>query len=176
MTIGVALPDSGPTGVNAVDHFVSRATQAYSAGVGAVWFSQRFDHDRDGGRRHTVVTAEFIAPTITDAAGAAGRGAPRIAAAIPIVVTDNRAQVHELARREMDFYNAIPSYRAVLDREGVDHPVDLAIIGDEDYVTGELERYRAAGATDIIATQTALHTDDDRLRTWRLLGALQSGW
>ena len=61
--------------------------------------------------------------------------------------------------------HGIPSYRTVLDREGVAHAADLAAIGDEAAVKAALERYVEAGATEIIAAQTALHTDADRRRT-----------
>jgi hypothetical protein len=56
----------------------------------------------------------------------------------------------------------------VLDREGVAHAAALAVIGDE-AVNAAQERYVEAGATEIIAAQTALHTDADRRRAWATL-------
>ena len=48
-------------------------------------------------------------------------------------------------------YGQLPSYRAMLDREGVDGPADIAIVGDENALRGEIDRYRNAGVTDFNA-------------------------
>lgn len=48
------------------------------------------------------------------------------------------------------------------------------LIGDEETVAAGVQRYFDAGATDVLLTQTALHTDEDRRRTWRLTGELNS--
>jgi len=45
----------------------------------------------------------------------------------------------------------LPSYRAMLDREGAAGPADVAIIGDEDAVRSRLDRLRAIGISDLIA-------------------------
>ena len=45
----------------------------------------------------------------------------------------------------------LPSYRAMLDREGVAGPADLAIVGDEQAVRAGIARVRDAGATDLNA-------------------------
>ncbi len=50
--------------------------------------------------------------------------------------------------------------------------VALPASDDDETVIDALERYRDAGATDIVATQTGLHTADDRRRTWALLARL----
>lgn len=117
--------------------------------------------------------AEFLVPTIGRAAARAGRRTPRVVAAVPVIVTDDVEAVTGRAQEQMSFYDSIPSYRAVLDREGIAHAAELAVIGDEDTVTCALRRYVDAGATEIIATQTGLHTEEDRLRTWRLLAGLR---
>lgn len=62
--------------------------------------------------------AEHIAPTITAAATEAGRPAPRIVCALPVCVTDDSADARARAERAFGFYGALPSYRAMLDREG----------------------------------------------------------
>ncbi|GAA4637707.1 TIGR03564 family F420-dependent LLM class oxidoreductase [Actinoallomurus vinaceus] len=116
--------------------------------------------------------ADHILPIITEAAEAAGRPAPRIIAAFPGVVTADPAATRARAEQVLGFYATIPSYRAVLDREGVAHPADLAAIGDEDTVAERVEAYFAAGATDVLVTNTGLGTPEDRLGTWELLGRL----
>ena len=116
--------------------------------------------------------AGFIVPTISEAARAAGRPAPRIVLALPGVVTADAESVRADAREQMAFYLDVPSYRAVLEREGVAHPADLAVIGDEETMAAAIDRYFDAGATEIVITNTGLGGADDRRRTWELLGAL----
>lgn len=116
--------------------------------------------------------AEFIVPTIADAAASVGRPSPRIVALVPGVVTDAVESTRARAHHDMEFYESIPSYRAVLDREGVDRAGDLAIIGSEDQVTDQLQRYFEAGATEVVVSQTEYAGADDQLRTWQLLGSL----
>ena len=48
-------------------------------------------------------------------------------------------------------YGQLPSYRAMLDREGVEGPQDIAIIGDENTLRGEIKRFEDAGVTDFNA-------------------------
>lgn len=92
-----------------------------------------------------------IRPLITAAATAAGKPAPRIAVGLPIVLTDDadaaRAQIAGTAA----WYNTLPSYRAMLDIEGVASPADVALIGDEKSLDAQLARLEAAGATDLLA-------------------------
>jgi hypothetical protein len=75
----------------------------------------------------------------------------------------------------MAFYGAIPSYRAALDREGVDQPADLVVIGDEQALADQVAAYRGAGATELVDTRTAIGSPEDERRTWRLLGQLARG-
>ncbi|WP_433179059.1 TIGR03564 family F420-dependent LLM class oxidoreductase [Actinoallomurus sp. CA-150999] len=116
--------------------------------------------------------AGHILPIVSEAAEAAGRPAPRIIAAFPGVVTADPASTRVRAEQALAFYRTIPSYRAVLDREGVGHAVELAAIGDEDTLAEYVEAYFAAGATDVVVTNTGFGTPQDRLRTWELLGRL----
>ena len=45
-------------------------------------------------------------------------------------------------------YGYLPSYRAMLDREGMAGPEDLAIIGSEETVWERLDELRAAGVDE----------------------------
>jgi alkanesulfonate monooxygenase SsuD/methylene tetrahydromethanopterin reductase-like flavin-dependent oxidoreductase (luciferase family) len=116
--------------------------------------------------------AEFIVPTITQAARSAGRPAPRIVAALAGLVTADVEATRAAAREQMAFYLNVPSYRAVLEREGVAHPADLAVIGDEESLAAAIDRYVEAGATEVVVTNTGFNGADDRRRTWQLLGEL----
>ncbi|MEU4193196.1 LLM class flavin-dependent oxidoreductase [Kribbella sp. NPDC026611] len=44
----------------------------------------------------------------------------------------------------------MPAYRKVMDRGGVAGPEDTAVLGDEETVTRELERFAAAGVTEFV--------------------------
>lgn len=97
--------------------------------------------------------AEHTVPTIAAAAAAAGRPAPRVVAALPVCVTDDPAEARERAGRVFAVYGQLPSYRAMLDREGVAGPADVAIVGDEATVRAGIERVAAAGVTDFAAVE-----------------------
>lgn len=63
-----------------------------------------------------------IIPTISAAAADAGRPSPRIVCGLPIAVTDDVAAAREKIAKELVIYGMLPSYRAMLDREGVEGP------------------------------------------------------
>ncbi|MGW0893907.1 TIGR03564 family F420-dependent LLM class oxidoreductase [Saccharopolyspora sp. NPDC002578] len=117
--------------------------------------------------------AEHIAPQINEAARRADRPAPQIVAAIPAVVTDDVAAARARAQRQMSFYDSVPSYRRAIEQSGANEAADLLLAGDEDTVAAGIRAYAEAGATAITLTQTDLTGDEDRRRTWRLLGALK---
>ena len=75
--------------------------------------------------------ADYIVPTINAAAEAAERPTPRVIAALPVCVTDDFAGAKARAAQVFEIYGSLPSYRAMLDREGVDSPADLMIRGSE---------------------------------------------
>ncbi len=114
--------------------------------------------------------AEHVGPTLRNAAAEAGRpeGAVRVAASLPIAVTDDVAGVRAQAAEQFALYGQLPSYRAMLDREGYRDPQDAAIIGDETVVTGRLDELRAAGVDEFVAYPFDA-SDEGRARTRSLL-------
>jgi F420-dependent oxidoreductase-like protein len=104
-----------------------------------------------------------IVPTITGAATAADRPAPRVIVALPCCVTDDEADGRAQAGEQLRGYGEIPVYRAVLDREGAAGPGDVAVVGDEASVAQQLARLAAIGATDFMAIPCG--TPADRART-----------
>ncbi|MDM2174325.1 TIGR03564 family F420-dependent LLM class oxidoreductase [Mycobacteroides abscessus] len=116
-----------------------------------------------------------VVPVISAAAERAGRPRPRVIAGVAVVVTSEPERVRALAIEDMAFYENIPSYRKVLDAEGVQHTGELAIIGDEQHVATELQRYFDAGATEVFASHTELGGPQDEARTLALLGELSRG-
>jgi 5,10-methylenetetrahydromethanopterin reductase len=117
--------------------------------------------------------AGHTVPTIAKAAAEAGRPAPRVIAGLPVVVTDDEAANRERAGRLFGFYNDLPSYRAMLDREGLAGPADVAVIGDEAHVGAVLDRLAADGVTDLLAAESAQKSD--RARTREFLAARARG-
>lgn len=96
---------------------------------------------------------EHIGPTMRTAAAEAGRpdGAVSVAAALPVAVTDDVAALRALAAEQFVMYGQLPSYRAMLDREGYAGPEDAALIGDEATVRDRLDEVRAAGVDEFVA-------------------------
>lgn len=80
------------------------------------------------------------------------------------------AKARELAAEAHALYGTLPSYRAMLDREGVTDPADVALIGDEDAVGARIEEIRAAGVTEF-GTHVFGPADEDRDRTRAFLRA-----
>ena len=97
--------------------------------------------------------AEHIVPTITKAAEAAGTGPMRVVGALPVAVTDDAAGVRAKAAQVFQVYGMLPSYRAMLDREGAAGPEDVALIGSAAEVRAGIERMRDAGVTDFVAVE-----------------------
>ncbi len=95
--------------------------------------------------------AEHIIPRISAAADEAGRPPPRIVGGYPVILTNKPDEAREKIARELTIYGQLPSYRAMLDREGVAGPADIAIAGDENLVRGELKRLEDMGVTDFNA-------------------------
>ncbi|WP_327580708.1 TIGR03564 family F420-dependent LLM class oxidoreductase [Nonomuraea sp. NBC_00507] len=96
--------------------------------------------------------AEHVAPTITAAAAEAGREAPRIVCALPVCVTDDPDAAVTRANEIFAVYGQLPSYRAMLDREGAANPGNVAVIGDEKAVLAQLEELERAGVTDFVGS------------------------
>lgn len=91
--------------------------------------------------------AEHVAPTLRAAAG--GRSV-RVVAALPVSVTDDVDGARAQAAEQFAMYGQLPSYRAMLDREGYAGPDEAALIGDEQTVTARLDELRAAGVHEYV--------------------------
>ena len=67
-------------------------------------------------------------------------------------------------------YRAVPSYAAVQDKEGLNDPAELHLIGSWDRILEGLGEYAAAGTTDF-RLEVAAHTADARAPTRAALTA-----
>jgi 5,10-methylenetetrahydromethanopterin reductase len=117
--------------------------------------------------------AEHTIPTIVEAAEEAGAAAPRIIAALPVCVTDDIDGAHERAAKVFAVYGQLPSYRAMLDREGVAGPADIAIVGSAAEVSERIAALDGIGVTDFAAVTFAVDPDE-RAATAEVLRALMA--
>ena len=108
---------------------------------------------------------DYVTPAITAAASAAGRPSPRVVCALPVCVTSDPAAARASAAKEFAIYGQLPSYRAMLDREGAAGPADVAIVGDEDTVAAQVMALAGAGVTDFVAAEFARGADRERTRS-----------
>jgi F420-dependent oxidoreductase-like protein len=113
---------------------------------------------------------DHVGPALRQAAAEAGRPetAVRVAASLPVAVTDDVAGLRAQAAEQFAMYGHLPSYRAMLDREGYAGPEDAAIIGDENTVSERLDELAKAGV-DEFAAVTFDASPEGRERTRALL-------
>ena len=97
-----------------------------------------------------ATVGDHIVPSITKAAADAGRPAPRVVVALPTCVTDDEAGARDRAARSFRTYGFLPSYRAMLDREGAAGPADVAIVGDKATVQAQVKAIADRGATEFV--------------------------
>jgi F420-dependent oxidoreductase-like protein len=114
--------------------------------------------------------AAHTAPTITAAAEAAGRPAPQIATSLPVCVTSDIDAARERAAKDFQVYGFLPSYRAMLDREGAEGPADVAIVGDESTVEKQVHALADAGVTEYVAS--IFGSREERAQTRALLKSM----
>ena len=114
--------------------------------------------------------ASHVVPTVSAAARKAGRPSPRILVGAPICVTNNVEAARERAARGLANYNQLPSYRAMLDKEGAAGPADVMLAGSESEVERQLQQLEDAGATDF--TASPLGSAEERQRTLEFLQTL----
>ena len=114
---------------------------------------------------------EHVAPRLSKAAADAGRPAPRIVATLPVAVTNDPDGARALANDAFQIYGNLPSYRAMLDKEGAEGPGDVAIVGDEATVAAGIRAMADAGTTEFVG---AVFGDDATMaRTTDLLLGVQ---
>jgi 5,10-methylenetetrahydromethanopterin reductase len=116
---------------------------------------------------------EHIGPTLRAAAADAGRadGSVAVAAALPVSLTDDAAKARSLAAEQFSMYGHLPSYRAMLDREGYSGPEDAALIGDESTVWQHLDELRDAGVDEFVGIPF-----DPSPEAWQRTRACLRGW
>jgi len=116
--------------------------------------------------------SSHVAPVINEAAAQAGRPAPRIICALPVVVTLDVAGARERTDEALKVYPTLPSYAAMMAREGATAPSDLAVIGSPEQVRDHIGRISECGATEFSANVGG--SAEEREATLTLLAELAS--
>jgi 5,10-methylenetetrahydromethanopterin reductase len=107
-----------------------------------------------------ITLGGYIVPTINAAAEAAERPAPRVIAALPVCVTSDMEAAKGRAAQVFEIYGSLPSYRAMLDREGAAGPEDIAITGSESEVVDRIRALADIGVTDFAAVEFPGNSDE----------------
>lgn len=112
---------------------------------------------------------EHVVPRLTKAAAEAGRPAPRVIVNVSVSVTDDPAAARAYVAERFGLAGSFPSYRRMLDLDGLPGPADAAVVGPEDEVAAALARYADAGATELLPS--VFGPAPDRARTLALLAS-----
>jgi F420-dependent oxidoreductase-like protein len=107
-----------------------------------------------------VTIEQQIAPVINTAASDAGRPSPSIVCSLPVWVTDDPEPARQFVGAILANYAALPSYRAMLDIEGVHGIEEISLIGSEQQVAEGVAAIAAAGATDFAAVVLGGNPDE----------------
>src|SRR5438093_1489084 len=150
---------------------IEQARRLEQRGLELLWIGQLYEYEALAlaallGRE----TQRIALAHLREASAAAGRPFPRIAVGLPIAVCRDREAARATAARMLAESSALPSYRAVLARGGAAAPEDVAILGDEAEVRGQLARLAALGVSDFNAVCMPVPGEPDSLeRTLALL-------
>jgi F420-dependent oxidoreductase-like protein len=112
-----------------------------------------------------------IVRRLTEAASAAGRPDPSVVGGFPIVLTNKPDDARAKIAESLTIYGQLPSYRAMLDKEGAAGPADIAIVGDENLLRSDLKRLENLGVTHFNAAIAAVE-DGAFDRTLEFLASL----
>ena len=116
----------------------------------------------------------YMIKRIQKAALGANRPKVRIIAAFPLILTNHPETVRARLAKRLKKYGELPSYRAMLEREGVSNPADLALIGDENELRARIEVIQSIGVTDFSAAIMPVEKKEDFDRSLAFLGALKT--
>jgi len=114
--------------------------------------------------------ASHVAPRITEAAAAAGRPAPRVVVSLPVCVTDDPERAKDDIDAAFSIYPTLPSYAAMLEKEGVERPADISLVGSEEQVRDAIGRLEEAGGTELVAAMSGTPSESEA--TFGFLGSL----
>ena len=94
-------------------------------------------------------------------------------AGVSVIVTssdEETEQARSWANKALAIYPQLPSYRAVMDREGATEAADLVLIGDVDAVRTGIQRYEDAGTNEVAINLMGSSEQNDQC--WELMASL----
>jgi hypothetical protein len=91
---------------------------------------------------------------------------------LPISVTSDVATTRDNVNQRLAIYGQLPSYRAMLDREGAEGPADVGLFGFREEVLEQLHALADAGATEFSASMAG--DPGDREATYEALLAFNT--
>lgn len=100
-------------------------------------------------------------------------GGGKVVAGVSVITTNGDEETEAArswANKALAIYPQLPSYRAVMDREGATEAADLVLIGSADEVLAGVEQYRSAG-TDEVALNL-IGSPEQNERSWDAVGSL----
>jgi F420-dependent oxidoreductase-like protein len=126
---------------------------------------------------------DVAVPALKDGARIANRPVPPLIGHVPVIVSENPAQVRALAREQFVNYSRIPYYRAMIKDAGFpevergelsDKFIDeLVVHGSAEQVKQRLRTLPSYGVNELLATVMLPNNDPDAFaRTIRMLGEL----
>jgi F420-dependent oxidoreductase-like protein len=110
--------------------------------------------------------SSHVVPTITAAADAAGRRAPRILAGVPVCLCrdDEVDLAIERTNRVLSEAETSPNYQRLMDHGDARSIGDVLIAGSESAMEQRLRSFASAGLTDLNARVVAIGKDRDELK------------
>lgn len=127
--------------------------------------------ERSGGTITWMTGPNTIADHIRPSLDAGGGG--RIVAGVSIIVTSSEEETQDArarANKALAIYPQLPSYRAVMDREGAVEAADLVLIGSAEEVRAGIDSYRKAGADEVALNLIGSPEQNDQ--SWGLIETL----
>ena len=127
--------------------------------------------ERSAGTITWMTGPKTIAQHIRPNLDAGGGG--KIVAGVAVIVTETdeeTAASRKFANEALAIYGTLPSYKAVMDREGVSEVADLVLIGNADTVSAGVKAYADAGTDEIALSM--MGAPDQNERAWSLLSEL----
>ena len=125
--------------------------------------------------------ASHVVPSLTRAATAAGRAAPRVVAGIPVCLCRDDEVDAAVARtnRILSEAEVSPNYQKLMDHGDAENVGDILAAGSESAILERLHRFADAGVTDISVRVVPIGDGRDELiassnRTRELLATLAS--
>jgi alkanesulfonate monooxygenase SsuD/methylene tetrahydromethanopterin reductase-like flavin-dependent oxidoreductase (luciferase family) len=115
---------------------------------------------------------DYVVPTITKAADEAGRPRPRVIASLPVCLTGDVAAASERINKALAIYPTLPSYKAMMDREGAATPADVGLVGTRDLIVDGIGQLAAAGVSEVVVG--AMGSREEQDATNALLSELAS--